>query len=122
MYLTVGILLSLSVVFKQSSVKGIFFTFLRLDQEEKKVMFNKPILKLFLTVHNFSGRAKILNSIFKKNEPVLKINVGGTWYCLTTSIQLYKVDSTTPADIGGFLQLCKPGAACCSIHIQLQII
>lgn len=35
-------------------------------------MFNKPILKLFLTVHNFSGRAKILNSIFKKNEPVLK--------------------------------------------------
>lgn len=65
MYVTVGILLSLSVVFKQSSVKGIF-TFLRLDQEEKKVMFNKPILKLFLTVHNFSGRAKILNSIFKK--------------------------------------------------------
>lgn len=63
MYLTVGILLSLSVVFKQSSVKGIF-TFLRLDQEEKKIMFNKPILKLFLTVHNFSGRAKILNSIF----------------------------------------------------------
>lgn len=80
-------------------------------------MFNKPILKLFLTVHNFSGRAKIL-----KTEPVLKINVGGTWYCLTTSIQLYKVDSTTPADIGDFLQLCKPGAACCSIHIQLQII
>lgn len=81
-------------------------------------MFDKPILKLFLTVHNFSGRAKILNSIFKK----LGLNVGGTWYCLTTSIQLYKVDSTTPADIGGFLQLCKPGAACCSIHIQLQII
>lgn len=49
-------------------------------------MFNKLILKLFLIVYNFSGRVKILNFIFKKNEFVLKINVGGIWYCLIISI------------------------------------
>lgn len=52
---------------------------------------------------------------------VKKNNFGGTWYCIT--IQLYKVNNTNPADIGGFLQLCKPDVRIFikNIHIYTHV-